>query len=263
MATKKQNNNTSASTAPQTTVEQTATTDTKSATVTSASTETKEKKPGVVARVASALKGATAAAPEQEKKPADAPKAEEKVTETAAGSPPDPDFRRLKTVEELVECYCDMVPTAIDLGIPKIGTVKSFPDVKTGVLACERLHFQIKKARDPKSVKKEEEVMAKKASKKTTSKNASKIKKGGAKKGAAKKATGVKRPRASFDENAKITWLYSGENGKNPCRDGSGKAKRVDGVIKASGKTVKTFLAGGGLARSLAHCVGKKWCKVG
>lgn len=262
MATKKQNNNTSASTAPQTTVEQTATTDTKSATVTSASTETKEKKPGVVARVASALKGATAAAPEQEKKPADAPKAEEKVTETA-GSPPDPDFRRLKTVEELVECYCDMVPTAIDLGIPKIGTVKSFPDVKTGVLACERLHFQIKKARDPKSVKKEEEVMAKKASKKTTSKNASKIKKGGAKKGATKKATGVKRPRASFDENAKITWLYSGENGKNPCRDGSGKAKRVDGVIKASGKTVKTFLAGGGLARSLAHCVGKKWCKVG
>lgn len=62
---------------------------------------------------------------------------------------PDPDFRSLTDLSELIDCYNEMTLTATDLGLKTI-PVKTFPSVQTGVQACERLHTQIKSTREGK-----------------------------------------------------------------------------------------------------------------
>jgi len=154
-----------------------------------------------------------------------------------------PNFKSLSSVEELVSAYNEMVLTATDLGIKKVTTVKTFVDQKTGVLACERLHAAIIKARNPET--KETNV-------KKSKRNARKAVKG-------KTSAAAKAPRSKFDETAKISW--TGKD--NPFREGSGRHERTEKVRTASGQTVKTFLSKGGKSSTLGYCVKNKLAKVG
>lgn len=171
-----------------------------------------------------------------------------KKTETDKGNV---DFRQLRTVEELIEAYNDMVPTAVDFGITKIGTVKSFVDVKTGQLACERLHAQILKAREPKPSKVEKTEPAKPV-KKESKTMATKTTKSKARKAVRGKTTG-KRP--VLDDKAKIVVLKK----ENPFREGSGRHKRVAVLYKS--KTVGDFLKKGKRG-TLSYCIANKIVKL-
>ena len=73
------------------------------------------------------------------------------TTQQRASSRPGPDFNTLTDTAELVECYNEMTLTAKDLGLKTV-TVKSFADVKTGVLACEMLHANIVTKREESAV---------------------------------------------------------------------------------------------------------------
>jgi Sec-independent protein translocase protein TatA len=66
--------------------------------------------------------------------------------------------------------------------------------------------------------------------------------------------------RARFPDDATIKWS-AGK--KNPAREGAGRHGRIEKVMKASGKTVKAFLAGGGNPTTLGNCVKAKLCSVG
>lgn len=166
------------------------------------------------------------------------PKSEVKSTDAPA--PKDPDFKTLRTVEELVAAYNDMVPTAIDLAVPKISTVRTFVDAKTGVLACERLHAAIKKARVPAAkaaaVVKEKKVMAKKSKK-------------------AKSKKGASKPRSKFDPKSRIVVVAK----ENPARKGTGRFARVQKVMDS--KTVEACLKKV-KAGSLAWCIANKVVKL-
>lgn len=151
------------------------------------------------------------------------------------------DTEKLTTVEETVAMYNEMVLTAIDVGVKHVTTVKSFDSLKTGLLACQRLHVAIQAAKNPSAKTKKEDTMLKKAKKTTTKKTA--------------KKTGAKR--SKFDPSMKITWLGK----ENPRREGSGRYDRIEGVRKASGKTVETYLKTGH-GSTLAHCVKNKLAKV-
>ncbi len=202
-----------------------------------------------------------------------------------------------KTLEQLQEEHSEMCATATDLGmtVPKDLTT-DFTTVEVGttvvsnldalirkfregldteddkkVLATEDDKAQNEKVKSPKkpATKKvqvasgskkekgpdtnnEEKQVAKKAAKKSTKK--------GKKSAAAKKGNGVARAaRPKFDESAKIAW--TGKD--NPAREGKGRFDRIEAVRKANGKTVKTFLAGGGNATTLKNCVAAKLATVG
>lgn len=166
----------------------------------------------------------------------------------------DVDFAALTTIEEYVAMYNEMVLTATDVGVKKITTVKSFDSLKTGKLACERLHAAIQKAVNPTAVTKETTVKkaktAKTAKKTATKKTAKKP---------AKKAKGTGAPRSKYEGTAKITWIGK----ENPYREGSGRHERVELLRKSSGKTVETYLKNGGRGSTLSHSVGAKLVKVG
>jgi len=138
------------------------------------------------------------------------------------------DYQKPETVEAAVKLYNEMVLTAIDVGISKIVTVDKFVDLKTGVRACERLHEEIQRARDPKQPRKED-TMPKKTAKKATTK-----------KKAAKKSSGSRGPIAKLTDDTKVTWVSGKEN---PYREGSGKWKRTEAVrtSTSSAATVKTL----------------------
>jgi len=168
--------------------------------------------------------------------PATPKKVAKKKPQAATG-----EISSLKTIEELVAHYNEMVLTAVDFGLA-VHVAESFPDVKIGQAACEQLHGQIIKAR-----KRNDDMAAKKTKK--TKKTRTK-----------KTSSGVKRPRAKLNEAEKIQWIGPKEN---PCRKGSGKAERVAKIMSSSGKTVGTFVKNGGRVGSLVYCIKKKWIKVG
>lgn len=159
----------------------------------------------------------------------DGPSKPDEAANDAQGAKPQkaepPNFQAMETVEELVSSYNEMVQTAIDLGIKKMTTVRTFMDVKTGRLACERLHASILRARDPKPAKGEKDgdgKMAKKAKK-------------------SKKSASRSSARAKITGETKVSW-----SGKaNPFRKDSGKWKRTEKVRENSGQTVKTLKSKG------------------
>lgn len=111
-----------------------------------------------------------------------------------------------------------------------------------------------------------EKTVTKKAVKKAAVKKApAKAKPAAAKPAAAKPAKKASAPkgagavaRASFSDDAKITWL-----GKdNPAREKSGRHERIELVRKANGKSVKTFRAGKGRGSTLSWCVKQGLAKV-
>jgi hypothetical protein len=182
-------------------------------------------------------------------------KAAEKTVKIKAQVEPEntPDFAAMTNVDEFVAAYNSMVITAGEFGVKQVTTVRSFIDVKTGRLACERLHVAILKARGlpiPGN-NKENDTVAKKASTKKTSKKTS------AKK--TKKTGGVKRTRSKFDGKDKIKWL-----GKdNPFRESSGKYERTERAKKCNGQTVDSFRGKGGKDGTLATLVKLKLISVG
>jgi hypothetical protein len=107
----------------------------------------------------------------------------------------------------------------------------------------------------------EENTVAKKAAKKVggAKKVAGKTK-AAKKAGATKKKNGsaTKTARTKFPEDANITWTGK----ENPAREGKGRFDRIEAVRKASGKTVKTFLASGGNPTTLKNCVAAKLATV-
>ncbi len=167
---------------------------------------------------------------------------------------PAPEFNALKTVEELVEAYNDMVPTAIDLKIPRVGTVKSFVDAKTGQLACERLHDQITKARFPEYAKEKQKVATKSKKSKTSNRTAVRGKTTAAKGG----AKGGTKTRVTFDESAKISVKVK----ENPCREGTAKFKRYETLLSHNGKTVATYLSHKGNPDTLRNAIRNKIVSV-
>lgn len=163
------------------------------------------------------------------------------------------DFDGAKTVEELVEKHNEMVLTGVDLGLA-CRAVKSFVDAKTGVLACERLHAQIEKARATpaaESGSSKESTMAKKSK----STNARRSVKGKTK---AAKTAKTTRTRSSFAPDARIVAMKGAEN---PAREGSGRHKRIAAVLAASGKSVGDFLKKGKTG-TLSFCVRNKLVRV-
>lgn len=205
-------------------------------------------------------------------------------------------------LSQLREAHSDMLATAADVSfeIPD-HLQKEIEDEERGVVMCDELHGKLQKfvagldaERSPKSDKAPlaeetseehtESSKPKRAAKKASSTKGSKApvkktdsappaevkekkvakkaaKKAPAKK-AAKKAPAKKASAGSskkFAEDAKITKLVE----KNPCREGTGKFDRVAAILKHHGKTVGAFIKGGGKQGSLAHCVSKKWIKVG
>ena len=171
-----------------------------------------------------------------------------------------PDFAAMTTVDELVGAYNSMVTTAGEVGVKKVTTVKSFIDVKTGKLACERLHAAIQKAVNPTAKPKSAKAASKEKTDmtKTTKKTAKKTAKT-AKTKTAKKAKGTGTPRSKYDPASKISWIGK----ENPYREGSGRFERVELLRKSNGKTVDTYLKNGGRGSTLSHCVGAKLVKVG
>ncbi len=105
---------------------------------------------------------------------------------------------------------------------------------------------------------KQETTVAKKASasKKTTK---TPTKKTPAKKAAPK--NGAAKPRAKFDDDAKITWIRKDEG--TGAREGSGRDERRKLLRKFSGKTVGGFLKSGGLTATLANAVKDQTIRVG
>jgi hypothetical protein len=194
---------------------------------------------------ASELKGDPLGRRAEEAKKADAQVQtdSERPKEADQARKPDPDFRSLTDLSELIDCYNEMTLTATDLGLRTI-PVKSFPSVQTGVQACERLHAQIKSTREGKK------EGSKKMAKSTKSKARTAVKG----KTAAKKAneTGG-RTRTKLPPDAKIVWIGK----ENPAREGSGRHARIELVRRGHGQTVKTFLAKGGRGATLANCVRK------
>ena len=156
-----------------------------------------------------------------------------------------------KTVDDCVHDYNELVTKATSLGIKRVTTVKSFDSLKTGLLACQRLQASIKSAENPSDNTSKENTMSKNAKKNSAKKTAKKA----VKKTTAKKAKGA--PRSKFDPAAKITWIAK----ENPMRKGSGRFERVEGVRKASGKTVETYLKTGA-GGTLSYCVKNKLAKV-
>lgn len=109
-----------------------------------------------------------------------------------------------------------------------------------------------------------EDQMAKTAKKAPAKKAAKKkapakkaAKKAGGKAAAAKGSNGGGGTR--FAEDATIKW---GAGKKNPAREGAGRYDRIEQVMKASGKTVKAFVASGGNPTTLRNCVNAKLCSV-
>lgn len=87
---------------------------------------------------------------------------------------------------------------------------------------------------------------------KTVAKKA--VKKAAPKKGAAKAAKAPAKRAGTLDENAKVTWV--GIKGENPYR--GDKKERYEKLRKASGKTVKTVIAGGVPSETLRNAVKNK-----
>ncbi len=206
-----------------------------------------------------------------------------------------------KTLEELQEIHSEMCATAADLGmnVPEDLTV-DFDTAELGATVVSSLDALIRKFQagtDGGDLADEEEQVhtdtpkktavkkivkktktteaapaeAKKTEEKTVTTAAKKVKKAAVKKTATKaakaapakkaaaKANGAAPKRTSFDESAKITW-----GGKpNPAREETGRHERIEAVRKASGKTVKTFLASKGNPTTLRNCVAAKLCTVG
>lgn len=196
-----------------------------------------------------------------------------------------------KSIEELQNDHSQMLATAGDLGFTPTeaqGAVE-FDDIEAGVAACTSLHEAItafragldegdgkglasdtEKAQGaPKSPKKaakksatkkvtsnkakdkdpspaQEKQVAKKAAKKAPAKKAP------AKKAAKKseaKASGGGTPRTKFPEDGVITVKAK----ENPFR--GGRKERFDKLMKFNGKTVKAFLAAGGVSQTLINAV--------
>lgn len=161
------------------------------------------------------------------------------------------EFDGAKTVEALVAKHNEMVLTGVDLGLAS-RPVKTFVDVKTAVLACERLNAQIEKAREPKPEETGETKESKKMAKKRKSGNARKAVKGKT------RAAKTGRTRASFLPDAKIVIVKGAEN---PAREGSGRHKRIAGVLASGGKTVAEFGKKGKIG-TLSFCVKNKLVRV-
>lgn len=176
-----------------------------------------------------------------------------------AAPPPGVDFRALGTVEQLVEAYNDMVPTAVDFNLKKVQPVVMFGSTDIGRTACERLHASITKARalverkdstptKAKSTQKETNMARKTAKKSNASRKAAKK--------TTKKATGTARS-ARFKPEAKITII-----GKdNPKRKGSEQYERFKRLSNAAGKTVEAYLKNGE-STTLRHAVEIGFAKV-
>jgi len=186
-----------------------------------------------------------------------------------------------KTLEELQELHSEMLATASDLGLEVPEDLKmNFTDQSVGATVCSNLDALIRehrakgevaadqgeahngaaspsepaepapRAKKPRRAKPAAEPKQEKEpmpSKTTKSKARGKVK---------GKTTG-KRP--AFAADAKITW--TGKD--NPARAGSGRHKRIEGVRKASGKTVDKYQQGGGRAGTLGWCVKRGLVKVG
>lgn len=162
---------------------------------------------------------------------------------TAAESPKTPE-----TVEEAIELYNEMAQTLIDLGDTKAVTVKTFANLKTGVLACQRRHAAILRAKEPKKVE-EEKIVTTKTEKKTSAKKAPAKKAAAAKKAPAKKvpakkaatkkaATRTARVSAlKLTDETKFLWV-----GPNPFREGSGKHART-AKVQESTERAQTWAA--------------------
>lgn len=168
------------------------------------------------------------------------------------------EFQGAKTIEELTAKHNEMVLTAVDFGLAH-RTVKTFIDVKTGVLACERLHAHIEKARsstkDDKAQSGQKET-SDMATKKTTKSGARKAVKGKTK---AAKTGGAKRERMTFGAKDVVTWNASK---KNPFREKSGKWKRVEAIRTNSGKSVADIKKKGARGGTIAFAVKNGLAKV-
>jgi hypothetical protein len=160
------------------------------------------------------------------------------------------EFDGARTVEDLVARHNEMVLTGADFGLAH-KPVKTFADVKTGVLACERLHANIEKARATTETNTTEDTM-KKARK---SGSARKAVRGKTK---AAKTTKTGRTRARFPMDAKIVAV---KGAKITAREGSGRRKRIDACIASSGKTVGDWLKKGKTG-TLSFCVKNKLVRV-
>lgn len=177
------------------------------------------------------------------------------------------------SLEQLTELHNEMCLTAKDFGLTA-EPVPSFENVQVAVAACERLHTQIKKAREraaapPKKERRKAAAKAKKTAEKSTAgavqaiakasgavvagyteptkeksvaKKAKKAK-SAVKKVAAKKANGGKPRAGKYPLDAKVTWIAK----ENPGRKGSIFFDRMEKVRKATtgGKLVEAILKGG------------------
>lgn len=173
---------------------------------------------------------------------------------------PKTEFDGAKTVDDLVQKYNEMVLTCVDFGLAA-RTVKSFADVKTGVLACERLHAQIEKARSGNSAHTTKETKVSKKAKKTAAKKAPKktAAKKGVKKTSAKKDGGAKRSRVELPKDGKFTWT---KGAKNPFREKSAVHGRVQKLMDNSGLTVAELKKKGCKTGTMAYCVREKLATV-
>lgn len=190
-----------------------------------------------------------------------------------------------KTLEELQETHSEMLATAVDIGLEVPDELKAdFTDPGAGATIVSNLDALIREHRQkngvaaedevrqnapPKKVKKTKATKTKKPAprpepaeqKKEDTTVASKPAKKTAKKTAAKKSASANaRTRVSFAEDAKISRVAGKEN---PAKKGSGKAARIDNVLRHNGKTVKTYLTTGkGKSGTLGWCVKSGLVKV-
>lgn len=142
-----------------------------------------------------------------------------------------PEEQRPKTVEEAVSLYNEMVQTVVDLGKKNIAVVKTFVDLKTGQIACDRLHNEIVRSREPKKeVKVAKKAKTAKAAKKAAPKAKTKAKKTA--------NSGKKSTRLQLTDETKF--VHTGE--PNPFREKSGRWTRTERVIEYT-KTAQTWKA--------------------
>lgn len=192
-----------------------------------------------------------------------------------------------KTLEQLQETHSEMLATAADIGFEVPEELKAdITDLAAGGAIVAALDTAIREFRkgvagdnegsdtvaaSPSKPKKtvtktkpaadvpppiKEKTVAKKAVKKAAAVKKAPAKKAAAAKPAKKASAPVAR--ASFSDDAKITWL-----GKdNPAREKSGRHERIELVRKANGKSVKTFRAGKGRGSTLSWCVKQGLAKV-
>jgi hypothetical protein len=120
-------------------------------------------------------------------------------------------------------------------------------------MARQRAAREARDAATPATTK-----VAKKAKEKTVAKKAAKKKV--AKKAAKKSGNGAVTRAPKIDENKKISWIFKGEG--NGARPDTERWERRERLRKANGKTVKTYLAGGGSVATLNRAIADKAVSV-